>query len=78
MKQVGFKEIMSQIDKKKASEFILIMRRDWLPTNTPPSQFKNHVLAALSQIGIVGVDFNNNTANAICNKMAHKAGFDIF
>lgn len=72
----GFKEIMSQVDKKMAIEFVLKMKQDWATKNVPPSQFGAIVKSCLVHIGIIA-EFTDGTANAICTRMERKAKMDI-
>lgn len=69
-------QIMSQVDKAKAIQFVLNMKQNWAGNNLPPSQFGPAVVDSLASIGIV-VTITAGTANAVCTKMERKAGMDI-
>lgn len=69
-------EIMSQVDKKIATEFVLNMRLHWASKNIPPSQFGSIVKFCLSLSGI-NAEFTDGTANAVCSKMERKARLEV-
>lgn len=66
---MGYKEIMSQVDKQKAVQFMLKLKS--LQTNEYRYTY-DWVRQALASIGINEL-INDNTANAIITRMERKS-----
>lgn len=75
MRQVT-SQIMANVDKATAIQFVLNMRQHWASKAHTPSQFGPMVKFCLSLSGI-NADFTDGTANAVCTKMERKAGIEI-
>lgn len=68
------KEIMSHFDKKKAKEAALFIQQNW---DHDPRNFEPVLQKALWRVGVPVQKLNNNTANAVAERIERKAKITI-
>lgn len=69
------KEIMANVNKAKAQEFMAVFKPRYNAANFPMGpQFTAVVRSSLSSIGFVDIEITNGTANAIVERMEKKSG----
>lgn len=76
---MNYKEIMSQVDKKKAIQFMTLLKANYAASggNDWYNNFTSFVSSNLANIGIVVIHVNSGTANAVVTRMERKSGISL-
>jgi hypothetical protein len=76
---MGYKEIMSQVDKEQATKFMVLLKEQYALAggNQWYQNFTSYVRQNLAAIGVVVESLSSSTADAVVTRMERKSRINL-